>query len=231
MSNSENDSPYLDISGLDISGLVISGPRLDEPAPQFTARTTLGTRSLSDYLGKWLILFSHPADFTPVCTSEFIAFANADAEFKDLDCELLGMSIDSVYSHIAWLKSIEIGFDTTITFPVIEDVSMAISNAYGMIHENSISTATARSVFFIDPQGILRAITHYPVSVGRSVKEILRVLTALQIAESENVSLPEGWQPGDKAVRNPPSEFTPTTDDHSGPTWYYQEIDLSGKKP
>jgi len=199
------------------------GPRLDEAAPDFTARTTKGVKSLSDYRGQWLILFSHPADFTPVCTSEFIAFQKAVPDFEKLNCNLLGLSVDSVYSHIAWLDSIENGFGTKIEFPIIEDVSMAISFAYGMIHENSVSTATVRSVFFIDPQGTLRAISHYPMSVGRSVDEILRVMRALQITESNDLSLPEGWQPGDKAVLNPPVNRPESA---TGQTWYYEEVDL-----
>jgi len=199
------------------------GPRLDEAAPDFTARTTKGVKSLSDYRGQWLILFSHPADFTPVCTSEFIAFQKAAPDFEKLNCNLLGLSVDSVYSHIAWLDSIENGFGTKIEFPIIEDVSMAISYAYGMIHDGSVSTATVRSVFFIDPQGILRAISHYPMSVGRSVDEILRVMRALQITESNDLSLPEGWQPGDKAVLNPPVN---RPENATGQTWYYEEVDL-----
>lgn len=203
-----------------------NGPRLDERAPDFTARTTMGTRSLSEYRGKWLLLFSHPADFTPVCTSEFIAFQKAAEKFKDQNCELLGLSVDSVFSHLAWLDSIEANFGTKIEFPIIEDVSMAISFAYGMIHENSVSTATIRSVFFIDPEGILRAITHYPMSVGRSVDEILRVMTALQISVNNDVSLPEGWSPGDKAVLNPPACREDSIQDESAKAWYYREVEL-----
>ena len=204
----------------------ICGPRLDELAPDFTARTTLGPCSLSDYKGKWLILFSHPADFTPVCTSEFIAFQKSALAFQNLGCELLGLSVDSVYSHLAWLDSIEAGFGTKIEFPVIEDVSMAISYAYGMIHDGSVSTATVRSVFFIDPDGILRAMSHYPISVGRSVDEILRVMQALQITENNDISLPEGWQPGDKAVLNPPVSRADAIDGGEEKTWYYREVDL-----
>ena len=204
----------------------VTSPRLDEPAPDFTARTTLGIRSLSEYRRKWLILFSHPADFTPVCTSEFIAFQKMISKFKEQNCELLGLSVDSVFSHLAWLDSIEANFGTKIEFPIIEDVSMAISFAYGMIHENSVSTATVRSVFFIDPEGILRAITHYPMSVGRSVDEILRVITALQIAEGNEISLPEGWMPGDKAVLNPPASREDTSNDSNAKAWYYREVDL-----
>ncbi len=206
--------------------LGVSGPRLDEAAPRFTARTTLGMRSLNDYEGKWLVLFSHPADFTPVCTSEFIAFEKRLDDFKAQNCELLGLSVDSVYSHIAWLESIEAGFGVKINFPVIEDVSMSVSAAYGMIHEGSVSTATVRSVFFIDPQGILRAISHYPMSVGRSVDEILRVITALRTVEGNDVSLPEGWRPGDKAVLNPPASRPDSDARNQSKIWYYQEVEL-----
>ncbi len=203
-----------------------TGPRLDEAAPDFTARTTQGVKSLSDYRGKWLLLFSHPADFTPVCTSEFIAFQKAKSEFEEAGCELLGLSVDSVYSHLAWIDSIEAGFETKIEFPIIEDVSMAISFAYGMIHESSVSTATVRSVFFIDPQGILRAVTHYPMCVGRNVDEILRVVRALQVTENNDVSLPEGWRPGDKAVANPPASREEAGAGDDSPVWYYKEVEL-----
>lgn len=204
---------------------VVSGPKLDELAPPFTARTTLGTRSLEDYRGKWLVLFSHPADFTPVCTSEFIAFEKKSPEFKARNTELLGLSVDSVYSHRAWVQSINDNFDIHISFPIIEDVSMAVAHAYGMIHEGSVSTATVRSVFFIDPEGILRAMTHYPLSVGRSVDEIFRVLTALQQAASdETISLPEGWTQGRKALANP--DMDEAANDGSDPLWYYKEVEL-----
>lgn len=203
----------------------ISGPKLDELAPPFTARTTLGTRNLADYQGKWLVLFSHPADFTPVCTSEFIAFEKKSKDFKAHNCELLGLSVDSVFSHRAWVQSINDNFDVQISFPIIEDVSMAVAHAYGMIHDGSISTATVRSVFFINPKGILKAMIHYPLTVGRSVDEIFRVLTALQqSAINEGISLPEGWKAGGKALVNPDMENA--ANDGSDLLWYYKEVDL-----
>lgn len=203
----------------------VPGPKLDEPAPPFTARTTLGIRSLDDYQGKWLILFSHPADFTPVCTSEFIAFEKKSKDFKAHECELLGLSVDSVFSHRAWVQSINDNFDVKISFPIIEDVSMAVAHAYGMVHDGSISTATVRSVFFIDPQGILKAMIHYPLTVGRSVDEIFRVLAALQqSAALETISLPEGWTPGCKALANP--DMDGAANDASDPLWYFKEVDL-----
>lgn len=203
-----------------------SGPKLEEPAPTFTARTTLGTRSLKDYKGKWLIMFSHPADFTPVCTSEFIAFEKRSADFKARDCELLGLSVDSIYSHRAWVQSINDNFDVKISFPIIEDVSMAVAHAYGMIHNDSVSTATIRSVFFIDPQGTLKATIHYPLTIGRSVDEIHRVLTALQeSAANKSVVLPEGWTAGCKALVNP--DATDAANDEDDPLWYYKEVEPS----
>lgn len=200
------------------------GAKLEEPAPLFIARTTLGTRALEDYRGQWVILFSHPADFTPVCTSEFIAFQNALPEFEKMNCALIGLSVDSVYSHIAWLESIKTKFDIEITFPVIEDVSMAISTAYGMIHERSSSTATVRSVFIIDPDGILKALTHYPLTVGRSVYELLRLLKGLQLAEKENVAIPAEWQPGGDVLYNAPCVFDSSLNDKGPQAWYYRKV-------
>ena len=178
--------------------------RIGERAPAFTARTTMGVKSLDDYRGKWLLLFSHPADFTPVCTSEFIAFENAAKEFRRRDCELLGLSVDSIYAHLAWIQNIEDKFGVTISFPIIEDLSMIIAEAYGMINENSTSTAAIRSAFFIDPDGIVQAMVHYPMSVGRSVDELLRVLSALQATAAEGLAAPEGWKPGDRLLKAPP---------------------------
>ncbi len=178
--------------------------RIDAPAPDFEARTTQGLVRLSDYRGRWLVFFSHPADFTPVCTSEFVAFQNAIARFEALDCSLLGLSVDSLYAHIAWVKDIETRFGTRITFPIIEDISMSVAQAYGMIHEESATTAAVRSVFFIDPDGYVRAIIHYPMNVGRSVAEILRVLAALQTSDTDEVATPEGWTPGNDPVLPPP---------------------------
>ena len=178
--------------------------RIDELAPEFEARTTQGLVKLSDYRGRWLLFFSHPADFTPVCTSEFVALQNAKADFEALNCDLLGLSVDSLYAHIAWVKDIEERFGVKITFPIIEDISMTVSRVYGMIHDGSQTTAAVRSVFFIDPEGYIRALIHYPMNVGRSVEELLRVLSALQVSDESTVATPEGWKPGDDAVLPPP---------------------------
>ena len=179
-------------------------PRINEQAPDFKAKTTFGEKTLADYKGKWLVLFSHPSDFTPVCTTEFMGFALKQPEFQKLNCELLGLSADSVYSHIAWLLNIEEKFGVKINFPVIEDLSLVIAEAYGMIDEQSTSTSTVRSVFFIDPEGIIKAHIHYPMSIGRSVDEIIRILTALVATASGNEVTPAGWQEGDEMLLAPP---------------------------
>ena len=202
---------------------------LNQMAPDFEARTTLGLVRLSDYRGKWLLFFSHPADFTPVCTSEFVSLQKAQNKFSALNCDLLGLSVDSVFSHIAWLRDIENNFDTKITFPIIEDTSMAIGRAHGMIHQESESTAAVRSVFFIDPEGVIRAQIHYPMVVGRSVDELLRVLAALQHADGHGVGTPEGWRPGDKAVLPPPlnDDEASQREQHSSSTaWYFTSKEL-----
>ena len=205
-------------------------PRLNEPAPEFEAPTTHGVKTLADYRGKWLILFSHPADFTPVCTTEFIAFANHYPEFQKLNCELLGLSIDSVFSHIAWMRNIKEKFGVEIPFPIIADLSMEVALMYNMIQPGAGDTSAVRCTFIIDPDGILRAMVYYPMTNGRSVPEFLRLLKALQTSDEHKVATPEGWQPGDKVIVPPPatadgaearaSEGFETTD------WYFSKRDL-----
>ena len=185
----------------------LPGARIDELAPDFEARTTRGPVRLSDYRGRWLLFFSHPADFTPVCTSEFVALQNAQPEFDALGCALLGLSVDSLYAHIAWVRDIEDRFGVRISFPIVEDISMSVGRAYGMIHDGSTSTAAVRSVMFIDPHGYVRALIHYPINVGRSVRELLRVLQALQTADSCQLATPEGWTPGQDGVLPPPQDM------------------------
>ncbi len=179
-------------------------PRLNEPAPDFQTNTTHGMRSLKDYKGKWLILFSHPADFTPVCTTEFIAFARNYDRFQALNCDLLGLSIDSNFAHIAWVRSIEMNFGVKVQFPVIEDLSMKVAHAYGMIQPGASDTSAVRATFFIDPEGKLRAMVYYPMSNGRSIEEFLRLLEALQTSDKHGVATPEAWKPGDKVIVPPP---------------------------
>jgi peroxiredoxin 2/4 len=179
-------------------------PLLHEPAPAFHARTTQGERSLEDYRGRWLIFFAHPADFTPVCASEFIAFSKAYDRFQELDCDLLGLSVDSLFAHIAWIANIKERFGVEVPFPIVEDPSMAVARAYGMLHPGAHTSATVRATFIIDPQGVIRAIIWYPMNVGRSVDELLRLLMALQTSDKNSVFTPEGWRQGDPVLVPPP---------------------------
>lgn len=187
------------------SQLSQSLPRLNEPAPAFSALTTHGNKSLEDYRGQWLILFSHPADFTPVCTTEFIAFARHADEFKALKCDLLGLSIDSHYAHIAWVRNIQEKFSVDIPFPIIADLSMDVAKAYGMIQPGASDTSAVRATFVIDPGGILRAMVYYPMTNGRSVDEFLRLLQALQMSDKHGVATPEAWKPGEPVIVPPPA--------------------------
>ena len=182
-----------------------SFPRLNEPAPDFEAPTTHGVKKLSDYKGRWVVLFSHPADFTPVCTTEFVAFAKANDQFKALNCDVIGLSIDSIFSHIAWERTIEEKLGVHIPFPIIADLSMDVAKAYGMVHPGAGTTQAVRAVFFIDPNGILRAMVYYPMSNGRSIEEFVRLLKALQTSDEHGVATPEGWHPGDKVIVPPPA--------------------------
>lgn len=179
-------------------------PRLGQPAPQFEAPTTHGTLKLEDFKGSWLVMFSHPADFTPVCTTEFIAFAQIHPQLRELGCELMGLSIDSVYSHIAWVRNIEEKMGVKITFPVIADLSKDVAGKYGMIMPGESSTETSRCVFVIDDRQILRAMIYYPLTTGRNTDEILRVVQALQTSDKNGVATPANWRPGDKVIVPPP---------------------------
>ena len=182
---------------------VISLPRLNEKAPAFNAVTTHGRKSLEDYKGKWLILFSHPADFTPVCTTEFMAFQARKPQFDALNCELLGLSIDSHHSHIAWELNIKEKFGVEIEFPIIADLDMKVATTYGMIHPGAADTSAVRATFIIDDKGVLRAMMYYPMSNGRSMDEFVRLVKAMQTSDAHGVATPEGWQPGDKVIVPP----------------------------
>lgn len=175
-------------------------PRIGDPAPQFESPSTHGTTSLAAYKGKWVVLFSHPADFTPVCTTEFVAFARRAEDFAKLNTQLIGLSIDSVYSHIAWTRMIESHFDVSITFPLLADLSTEVARKYGMLHPGVSSTATVRAVFIIDPVQNIRAMVYYPLTTGRSVDEIYRVVQALQVNAGHGLATPEGWKPGDMCI-------------------------------
>jgi peroxiredoxin (alkyl hydroperoxide reductase subunit C) len=178
-------------------------PRLGSPAPQFEAVTTQGTLKLEDFRGSWLVMFSHPADFTPVCTTEFVAFAKIHSRLRELNCELMGLSIDSVYSHIAWIRNIEEKLSQKITFPVIADLDRKVASLYGMIMPGESKTETSRCVFIIDDKQVLRAMIYYPLTTGRNMEEILRVVEALQTSDKHGVATPANWRPGDKVIVPP----------------------------
>ena len=184
---------------------VISLPRLNEAAPAFDASTTHGRKTLADYRGKWLILFSHPADFTPVCTTEFIAFQERKPQFDALNCELLGLSIDSHHSHNAWVLNVKEKFGVELQFPIIADLDMKVAKAYGMIHPGAADTSAVRATFMIDPEGKLRAMMYYPMSNGRSMDEFVRVIKAMQTSDEYACATPAGWQPGDDVIVPPPA--------------------------
>lgn len=181
-------------------------PLIGEPAPAFTAITTQGEINFpADYTGKWVILFSHPADFTPVCTTEFMTFASMADEFKALNTELIGLSVDSLYSHIAWLRKIqELEWNgkknIEVKFPLIEDIRMDVANKYGMIQPGQSNTQAVRAVFVIDPQGMIRTIIYYPLSLGRNFDELKRIIQALQKADKDAVATPADWRPGDDVI-------------------------------
>ncbi|CEA15368.1 putative peroxiredoxin [Fermentimonas caenicola] len=184
-----------------------SMPRIGDKAPSFTAKTTQGVINFpEDFLGKWKILFSHPADFTPVCTSEFMTFASMQKDFDALNCQLVGLSVDGLYSHIAWLRTIKDKIeykgmkDVEVTFPLIEDITMEVAKKYGMIQPNENSTQAVRAVFFVDPKGIIRTIIYYPLSLGRNFDELKRILLGLQTADEFGVALPADWRPGDEVI-------------------------------
>ena len=182
----------------------ISFPVLGEPAPEFEAETTHGPLKLSELKGKWIVMFSHPADFTPVCTTEFIAFAGIYDELKALNVQLIGLSVDSISAHLAWVHAIKEKMGVVIPFPIIADLNMKVARKYGMIHPGQSSTAAVRCVFFIDDKGIMRAMIYYPLQNGRYMPEILRLVKALQTTDRYKVSTPANWQPGDKVVVPPP---------------------------
>ncbi|MBS1688579.1 MAG: peroxiredoxin [Bacteroidetes bacterium] len=186
---------------------VITMPRIGDKAPEFKAITTQGDINFpADYSGKWIILFSHPADFTPVCTSEFMTFAKLEPEFNALNCQLVGLSVDGLYSHIAWLRTIKdkIEFkgmkNIEVKFPLIEDITMTVAKKYGMIQPGESSTKAVRAVFVIDPKGIIRAIIYYPLSTGRNFDEIKRLLVAMQTADKYAIATPADWRPGDDVI-------------------------------
>lgn len=205
---------------------------LNGPAPDFTANTTQGPVKLSEWAkGKWVVLFSHPADFTPVCTTEFIEFARRQDDFAKRNVELIGNSIDSIYSHIAWIRNIEQNFGVKINFPVIADLDQKVARLYGMVHEPSSVTAAVRCVFFIDPSRNIRAMIYYPLNVGRNFDEIIRVIDALQTADKHKVAMPANWKVGDDVIVPAPltaadAETRAKSSDLKVTDWYFSKKSL-----
>jgi peroxiredoxin (alkyl hydroperoxide reductase subunit C) len=186
---------------------IIPMPRIGDKAPSFKAVTTQGPINFpEEYSGSWVILFSHPADFTPVCTSEFMTFASMEKKFNQANCKLVGLSVDGLYSHIAWLRTIKEKIeykgmkDVEVKFPLIEDITMEVANKYGMMQPGESNTKAVRAVFFIDPKGIIRAIIYYPLSLGRNFEELYRALIAMQTADAFSIATPADWQPGDDVI-------------------------------
>jgi len=202
---------------------------LDGPAPDFEAQTTHGPIKLSTWnKDKWVILFSHPADFTPVCTTEFMGFAKRYGELQKRNVALLGNSVDSIYSHIAWIRNVKRNFDVEIPFPIIADLDMKVSSLYGMIHSHSSDTAAVRAVFYIDPKRTVRAMIYYPLNVGRNMDEVLRVVDALQMVDEQGLAAPADWRPGDPAIVPPPktageAEERAHASDLDVTDWYFAE--------
>ena len=209
-------------------------PRILDDAPDFSAKSTQGIIQLGNYTskGRWVMLFSHPSDFTPVCSTEFIEFARRHDDFEKLNVQLIGISIDSLYSHIAWVRDIEQHANVQVKFPVIADLDQKVSRSYGMVHDAVSDTATIRAVFFIDPKQKIRAIVYYPMQLGRNVDELLRVFQGLQTADAYSVSLPANWHPGQQVIVPAPATVEAANERANGApglqvdTWYLSKKDL-----
>ena len=213
-------------------------PRILEKAPDFEAKSTQGVIRLSDYTskGKYVLLFSHPADFTPVCSTEFIGFARAWDRFDELNVQLIGISIDSIYSHIAWARDLEKAAGVEIKFPVIADLDQKVSSLYGLIHPEASDTATVRAVFAIDPKQVVRAIIYYPMQLGRNIDELVRVFQGLQTIDGNGVSVPADWKPGQDVIVAAPATLADAHKRTNGggaglkvETWYLAKKELAAK--
>ena len=206
-------------------------PRIGDDAPDFTAITTHGEITFSDWQeDNWVILFSHPADFTPVCTTELTEFANRNAEFSDRGIKLIGLSIDSIHSHVAWVQNINEIMGTKIPYPLIADLDMKVANKYGLIHPGESSTATVRAVFIIDPNRKIRALIYYPLANGRNVDEVVRLIDSLQTTDSNSCATPVNWNVGEKVIVPPPKTEAEVEDrlnsDHEKLSFYLMKRDL-----
>ena len=207
-----------------------AGLRIGDTPPDFEARSTIGPVKLSAYQGRWLILFSHPADFTPVCTTEFVELAKQAKAFEKRKCSLMALSVDSLFSHFAWLRMIKQRFDIEVRFPIVEDPTLVIGRAFGMVAPNDNDSATVRTTFFIDPQGVIRAMTCYPANVGRSIPEMLRMLDALQAVDAQNGLAPANWQVGDAMLETPTIDLDEVYKADGETAWFLREMPEGGPK-
>lgn len=202
-----------------------TGLRIGDAAPDFEARSTTGPVRLSDFRGSWLILFSHPADFTPVCTTEFVALAREADAFATRDCALMALSVDSLFSHFAWLRMIRDSFGVEVRFPILEDPTLVIGRAFGMVSAQDNDSAAVRTTFFIDPKGVIRATMCYPASLGRSVPEMLRVLDGLQAIDANHALAPANWQQGDPMLRAPTQDLDQIFAANDATSWFLLNTD------
>lgn len=206
-----------------------SGLRIGDDAPDFEARSTVGPVKLSAFRGRWLILFSHPADFTPVCTTEFVELARETEAFEKRDCALMALSVDSLFSHFAWLRMIRDRFDIEVRFPIIEDPTLVIGRAFGMVAPKDNDSATVRTTYFIDPKGVIRAMTCYPANIGRSVPEMIRMLDALQAVDSGDALAPANWRAGDALLKAPTQSLDEVFGAKNETEWFLRELQRKPK--
>ena len=211
----------------------VSLPRIGDKAPDFRSATTVSQEfSFSAWQEQdWVVLFSHPADFTPVCTTELVEFASRFEEFKNKGVKLLGISVDSIHSHLAWLENMKHKMGMIIPYPMVADVDMRVSNLYGMIHPEASTTATVRALFVIDPKRVIRALIYYPMNAGRNVDEVLRLITALQIVDRYGCATPVNWKEGEKVVAPPPKTVDEVAERLSHPDREVKDFYLTLKDP
>lgn len=207
-----------------------AGLRIGDTPPDFEARSTIGPVKLSAYRGRWLILFSHPADFTPVCTTEFVELAKEAKAFEKRKCQLMALSVDSLFSHFAWLRMIKARFDIEVRFPIVEDPTLVIGRAFGMVAPSDNDSATVRTTFFIDPEGMIRAMTCYPANVGRSIPEMLRTLDALQAIDARDGLAPANWQAGDSLLQSPTQDLDEVYRATEETAWFLREMPAGKSK-
>ncbi len=201
-----------------------TGLRIGDTPPDFEARSTTGPVKLSGYRGRWLILFSHPADFTPVCTTEFVELSKEAKAFEKRDCALMALSVDSLFSHFAWLRLIKERFDVEVRFPIVEDPTLVIGRAFGMVAPNDNDSATVRTTFFIDPHGVIRAMTCYPANVGRSIPEMLRTLDALQAIDAKGGLAPANWAEGSALLQAPTTDLDEVYSASDETSWFLRDM-------